>query len=235
LAAQAGLGAEVGHRPGERRRGSGSTEYFGGFARPLHGRPQAGDLILGAQAVDPEVGSSYELQGEYRAPFGLGAGGGIVEVSQSDLAGPRFLFVNATLHYSRGFLSHDARLGRAMGPQGLEYGNPLGFLAPFFNRRHDVWELGNLADYRLVRLELPNGSVQEKHELLVFPFNLDGCGSVLDWFFVGGSYDRNAIEDTPGVLAGMTGKIWFLEVNVGIEYATETDNVTATIGLIDWF
>ncbi len=45
-------------------------------------------------------------------------------------SGTRNLFANVTLKYGGGFLSHPARLGRAMGPQGTEYGNPLGFLTP---------------------------------------------------------------------------------------------------------
>jgi hypothetical protein len=158
-----------------------------------------------------------------------------VDNSIGDINGPKFLFINATLQFTRGFLSHPARLGRAMGPQGLEYGNPLGYLRPTWNRRLDVWELGRLVDYRLVRLDFPNGAISEKHEVLVFPFNVDGCENFLDYLFVGAMYDRNPLENSPGVSVGLSGMVGFLDLSAAIEWATETDDVTTTVGFIDWF
>jgi len=304
--------------------GSGSTEYYGGYVRPLVGRPDFGELIVGGLAVDPDLGArAYEVQGEYRLPCGLGAGGGMVERSQSDvdvefakltmrgalfdsgwsyiaallgqqvdddvspgaylalhddswmgvagsdgeqwravlgwnappadgwlrpggevlwvdnsigeIDGPRFLFVNATLRYSKGFLSHGARLGRAMGPQGVEYGNPLGFLAPTWNRRLEVQELGGVVDYRLVRSRFPTGAISEKHELLVFPLQALRCESPLDGLFVGGFWDRDPVESSPGVQAGWIGRAGFLDLDAAIEWATETDLLVVTIGIIDGF
>jgi hypothetical protein len=57
--------------------------------------------------------------------------------------GGKFLLATATLGYAGwGFLSHDSRLGRALGPQGLAFTNPNGFLQPMWNRLFDVTEVG---------------------------------------------------------------------------------------------
>ena len=243
-----------------------NTRYGGGFFRPMAAWPEKGDLILGAQGVESELRSDFEVQGEYRLPFGLGAGGGFVstENSLTDIAfgkltfrrkwrdwnyilevqaqniadktepggyvalfndqfmavggtdgeqwrvtgayiaperwkymrpvleviwmdnsigqvmGPKVLFANASLKYEGGFLSHPARLGRAMGPQGLEFGNPLGFLTPTFNRRLEVWEEGGLADFRADRVELPNGTVQERYEGVFFPAQFQSARTLAD-------------------------------------------------------
>ncbi len=314
----------------------GAQSHAGAYVRPLLACPDVGELIIGAQGIEPEGdgGSSFELQGEYRLPSridivgGFGVGGGLVERIASDedvgfakvtyrdtvgdwsyiLAlvgqemsaeadvggyaalyddivmlvggtdgeqwratagavapendtmfrpalealwvdqrigeadGPRFLFVNGTLRFGKGFLSHPARLGRAMGPQGVEFGNPLGFLRPTWNRRLDVWELGGSVDYRWVRTEAPDGGIAEKHELVVYPFSFAGAGRCLDGFFgdlldglfVSGSYAR-AVENTPGFGIGFCGAIGFLNVSAVVEYETETDGVTALVGVIDGF
>jgi hypothetical protein len=43
---------------------------------------------------------------------------------------PKTIWFNGTLKFKGGFLSNDGRLGRVMGPTGLEYGNPLPYLVP---------------------------------------------------------------------------------------------------------
>ncbi len=297
------------------------TRYLGGFLRPLALTPERGDLLLGAQTVQAGVRDDYEVQGEYRFPFGLGVGGGFVEASslgrdivfgkltfrrkwekwnyilevqgqetgsrtapggygalynaqwmavaggdgeqwraclgyiapenkspfrptievlyvdnhpgQAD--GTRFFFANATLRYRGGFLSHPARLGRAMGPQGLEFGNPLGFLAPTFNRRLEVWEMGELADLRAERVRSPNGAVQERYEALTYPLQWTKTRSLLDHVFLGGAYLNSPTKDTPAFIGGFSGKVGFMNLSVGVDHEFRPSLTTVTVGLVDTF
>jgi hypothetical protein len=298
-----------------------STHYGGGFVRPLAPWPDKGDLILGAQSVETPLDPIYEVQGEYRFPFGLGVGGGVVEtlnpfsdvrfgkmtyrnkwrgwnyilevqgqdtadrtepggyvalfnnyfmaVGGSDgeqwrvtgavmapetwkvvrpvlevlwvdnsigqIVGPKVLFANATLKYEGGFLSHPARLGRAMGPQGLEFGNPLGFLNPTFNRRLEVWEMGSLADFRADRIELPTGAIQERYEGYVFPFQLQEARSFLDAAFVGGAWSKSPVKDTPSIIGGIFAQFGFVKLSVGVEHQVEPRETMVTVGVVDRF
>ncbi len=89
--------------------------------------------------------------------------------------GARYLWVNATLGFDGGFLSHAARLGRNMGPTGLEYGNPLGFLANpamviNWNRKLNTWEMGHMVNFRLENFVLPNKNYNGYAQLVVNPF-----------------------------------------------------------------
>ncbi len=156
-----------------------------------------------------------------------------VDNTIGDLPGAKFLFVNGTLKFGGGFLSHPARLGRAMGPQGLEYGNPLGFLQPTWNRCLDVWELGSLVNVRFQRREFPNETVSEKYEAVAFPFQFDQQDNCLDRVFVGGFGDRTPAEGrTGGILAGIVGKLGFLNVNLAVEQDLETGETRAFVGAI---
>jgi hypothetical protein len=298
-----------------------STKYIGGFVRPLAAWRDQGDLILAAQAVESGPRGDYEAQGEYRFPFGLGIGAGIVEASNpaNDVAfwkttyrnkcgdwnyileaqgqevsgetspggyvalyneqwmgvvgtdgeqwrataafvapdrktlfrptleilyvdnsigqmnGSRSLFANATLKYEGGFLSHPARLGRAMGPQGLEFGNPLGFLFPTWNRRLEVWEMGNLGDLRAERIRFPNRATQGRYEALLFPFQFDHNKNILDHLFAGAAYLNAPTKDTPAFLGGFFGVIGFLKVSVGVEHELHPSQTSVVVGLIDAF
>ena len=298
-----------------------SAKYVGGFVRPLAAWRDKGDLILGAQGVEAGPREDYEVQGEYRFPFGLGIGAGIVEASNpaNDLAfwkttyrnqwgalnyilevqgqeiggetspggyvalfteqlmgvagtdgeqwrataafiapdrkqlfrptvevlyvdnsigqfnGPKSIFANATLRYEGGFLSHPARLGRAMGPQGSEFGNPLGFLFPTWNRRLEVWEMGNLGDLRAERIRFPNHTTQERYEALFFPFQFDQNKNILDHLFAGAAYLKSQDRDTPALLGGYFSVIGFLKVSVGVEVELHPSQTSIVIGLIDAF
>jgi hypothetical protein len=159
-----------------------------------------------------------------------------VDNTIGDYDGTRFLFVNATLAYKGGFLSHPVRLGRAMGPQGLEFSNPLGFLRPTWNRRLDVWELGGLVDFRLVSVEEPTGDRADKYEILAFPFQLDGRANLFDHFYVGGFHSAKSADiDSSGIMGGFFGKIGFLTVGVGADYDLDTEENRIIVGLIDKF
>ncbi len=302
------------------------TKYSGGFIRPLFPEDgkNMGELILGYNETNTPTTYTYEYQGEYRLPSGLGFGAGAVESrnggadidffklsyrnkidtwnyilspqyqdyegaqetvggyaafyndilmmtygndgeqwrsalgfiapknsttlrpaleafftdnSIGDLDGSRVWFVNLTLNFKGGFLSHPARLGRAMGPQGLEFGNPLGFLTPTWNRRLDVWELGGIADFRLFRTETANGAETNKYEALVFPFQaMDKKTNILDYIYAGGFVNRNRpAADSDGVMTGVFGDIGPLQVSVGADYNNDTYEKRITIGLIDKF
>jgi len=56
----------------------GSTKYSGGYFRPLLPKDGKGELIFGFNEVNTNTAYGYEIQGEYRFPFGLGIGGGSV-------------------------------------------------------------------------------------------------------------------------------------------------------------
>ena len=156
-----------------------------------------------------------------------------VDNTIGDLPGSRLLFVNGTLKFGGGFLSHPARLGRAMGPQGLEYGSPRGFLQPTWNRCLDVWELGGLVNVRFRRLDLPDDTVSETYEAVVFPFQFDQEDNCLDSVFLGGFGNHTAAAGgSGGLLAGIVGKMGFLNVNLAIEQNLETGETRALVGLI---
>jgi hypothetical protein len=161
-----------------------------------------------------------------------------IDENIGDLPGPEVLFVNGTLAFRDGFLSHPARLGRAMGPTGLEFANPLGFLAAAgpWNRRLDPWELGGLGDVRLFRVERPNGVTSHAWEALVYPLQLAGQKGALDGIFVGGSFRTltNA-EDDPGLIAGFLGPVTFLRVGLAVDYGFESEDLRATLAVIDPF
>ncbi|HTD65291.1 MAG TPA: hypothetical protein VK846_02020 [Candidatus Limnocylindria bacterium] len=158
-----------------------------------------------------------------------------VDNSIGQIVGPKSLFANASLKYEGGFLSHPARLGRAMGPQGLEFGNPLGFLVPTFNRRLEVWEMGGLADFRVERIESSDRSVQERYEGYIYPAQFQSSRSFLDGVFLGGAWSKAPGKDTPSVIGGIFSQIRFIRLSVGVEYQTDPSQTSVVVGLIDRF
>jgi hypothetical protein len=151
------------------------------------------------------------------------------------IEGPRALFGNLTLKYEGGFLSHPARLGRAMGPQGLEFGNPLGFLLPTWNRRLEVWELGRLGGARVERIEIAENVATERYEALVFPFQFARTNNFLDGFFVGGAYLTDPVEESFSWLAGYFGSCKSVRVFAGVEHGIESEETSIVIGGIHTF
>jgi hypothetical protein len=161
-----------------------------------------------------------------------------VDEDIGDRRGLKVVFVNGTLGFRDGFLSHPARLGRAMGPTGLEFANPLGFLAAAgpWNRRLDTWELGGLGDVRLFRVERPNGVTSEVWEALVYPLQIAGRKGPLDGVFLGATYRTlTNTDDDPGLLAGWFGPVSFLRVGLALDYGFQSDDARATLGVIDPF
>jgi hypothetical protein len=297
------------------------TEYSGGYFRPLIPEDGRGELILGFLQLNTATRYSYEFQGEYRLPCGLGLGGGYVAAANGDsdiefakisyrnkfsewnyivetqfqetsdeasgggylavfndllmltygndgeqwrtaiayiarenesilrpcfevlyidneigsVDGSKRLFINVTLRYKGGFLSHEARLGRAMGPTGLEFGNPLGFLATTWNRKLDVWELGDLVDFRFDRIKAPSGTTTERYEALIYPFQFDKKVNLWDYFYCGGFNSRVSGESSAGPMLGVFGKLGFLRLGLGAAYNTDTHERRIYFGCIDNF
>jgi hypothetical protein len=146
--------------------------------------------------------------------------------------GTRSLLLNLTHGYHGGYLSHPVRLGRAMGPQGLEFGNPLGFLRPTWNRRPEVWEMGGRFDLRAERIELPNRQLQERYDALIFPLQWYPTHSILDDLFIGSGYQSNPTLRTSSVYGGVHTTISFFRLSVAVEHQFENDAFLFTVGVI---
>lgn len=182
-------------------------------------------------------GEQWRVTGGYIAPENSGRfrpAAEVIYVDQSigHVDGPRTLLANATLGYKGGFLSNPSRLGRAMGPQGIEFSNPLGFLMPTWNRRMDVWELGGFAAARAERIEFPDGTISQRYEGLVFPFQFEEGPKLLDGIFVGGAYVENGQRATGSWLAGYLGATDFARGFVTVEHEVSPAETTLALGLI---
>jgi hypothetical protein len=158
-----------------------------------------------------------------------------IDNSIGELPGPKVLFVNATLGFQGGFLSHAARLGRAMGPQGLEFGNPLGFLFPTWNRRLEVWEMGSLADLRAEHIRFPNRAIQERYEAMVYPLQFDKTRNLFDGLFAGGGYTKSPAGESALMIGGFHALLGFLKTSIGLEYQFQPAQTSVVVGLIDTF
>lgn len=132
-----------------------------------------GHAMFGA-SVD---GQQWRMAGTYIFPETNGLVRPAAEILYIDptLGGnsdPQLLFANATLRYEPGFFSRTARLGRALGPQGIHTGNPVSFTSLGWNRTADIWEIGRLANFRVLRSESSDETVQLSMEGIVFPAHI---------------------------------------------------------------
>jgi hypothetical protein len=157
--------------------------------------------------------------------------------------GLRYLFANATLGFDGGFLSHAARLGRAMGPTGLEFGNPLGFLSnPLtvsnWNRKLSTWEMGRMVNFRVENFVLPTKDYNGYAQLAINPFQFDGSKNALDPIFVGADYiytykhETNKLTHQGGILAGYFYNVKAFSLSAGMEYIIKTKQPTVSVGFI---
>jgi hypothetical protein len=72
-----------------------------------------------------------------------------------------------------------------MGPTGVEFSNPLGYLNPNFNRRLTAWEVGESVNFRFIHKTLPNAAREETLETAAYPGQLLGSDSIVSALFVG--------------------------------------------------
>jgi len=158
-----------------------------------------------------------------------------VDNSIGKINGAKVVFANASLKFEGGFLGNPSRMARAMGPQGLEFGNPLGFVTSTFNRRLEVWEIGGLSDLRMERIELPTGAVQERYEGCIYPAQFQSSRSMLDGCFVGAAWSKSPVRNTPGIFGGFFFQVGFLRLSIGVERQMDPAETSVVIGLIDRF
>jgi len=145
-------------------------------------------------------------------------------------SGAQFLFVNASIQYRGGFLSSKSRLGRALGPQGTHYGNPLSYLSVDWNRAVDVWEIGGLANFRMIKRNFPNGVEVNSTQFVAFPIDLlteDKRGKRI---FVGYQYDETPARKRNAALFGLAGKNDKVWLNLVGRYDFENESIEAVVG-----
>lgn len=183
--------------------------------------------------MSPKVGAKYRPV--FEALY--------IDNNVNDFKGARYLWVNATLGFDGGFLSHDARLGRAMGPTGLEYGNPLGFLANpstviNWNRKLNTWEMGRMVNFRMENFVLPTKDYNGYAQFVVNPFQFDDKVNLLDPFFLGAEYLYNykdaakTLTSQGGFLLGYFYNVKAFSATAGVEYVVKTKQPVITIGMI---
>ncbi len=139
-----------------------------------------------------------------------------VDETIGDGNGGKFLLATATLGYEGwGFLSHDSRLGRALGPQGLAFTNPNGFLQPMWNRLFDVTEVGGLLNGRVTEIRDAAGITNREWQLIGFPFQFASGRSWHDWLFIGGGLRQMTRQpDAPYLIGGAIGQLGAVRILV---------------------
>ncbi|MDD1605155.1 MAG: hypothetical protein LUP96_00440 [Methylococcaceae bacterium] len=158
-----------------------------------------------------------------------------VDNSIGNFNGSKDLMVTGSLGFRKGFLSHEARLGRAMGPTGLEFGNPLGFLSPTFNRRLTAWEVGDLVNFRFIHSTLPNYGRVETLETAIYPTQFFGDKSLLSALFVGvGVTSPNPGKDGLSGLFGYHKRINNFESSLRVQHDFDRDDTTLFFNAIQW-
>ncbi len=131
-----------------------------------------------------------------------------VDNSLGDRDDVKFFFINGSLRFDGGFMSPQSRLGRALGPSGNHFGNALSFLSQSWNRTADVWEIGQLANMRIIRAEFPNRQEVEIFETVVFPTQFVRDGSWANGLFLG-FQNRNFRFESGTLQSGKAGMIGY--------------------------
>jgi hypothetical protein len=158
-------------------------------------------------------------------------------------SGLRYVFANFTLGIEGGFLTNAARLGRAMGPTGLEFGNPLGYLSnpvtiSNWNRKLNSWEMGRMLNFRLENFEVAAKNYNGYAQCVINPFQFDNRQNLLDPIYIGGEYvythkvTTAPLTNQGGFLLGYYYKISAFSATAGIEYVVNNTQPIVTIGVI---
>ncbi|MGZ4969000.1 MAG: hypothetical protein ACXV8O_16510 [Methylobacter sp.] len=149
--------------------------------------------------------------------------------------GSKDMMVTGSLGFRKGFLGHESRLGRAMGPTGVEFSNPLGYLNPNFNRRLTAWEVGDFVNFRFIHKTLPNAGREETLETAVYPGQLLGTDSLIDALFVGvGVTSPNPGQNGVSGLLGYHTRIDSIESSFRLQHDFDINNTAIFFSLIHW-
>jgi hypothetical protein len=159
-----------------------------------------------------------------------------VDNSIGKVDGSKDLMVTASLGFRKGFLGNESRLGRAMGPTGVEFSNPLGFLAPNFNRRQTAWEVGDFANVRFIHKTLPNGKREETLETAIYPLQfLLGNNNLLSALFVGvGNTSPNPGKDGVSGLFGYHKRLGNFESSARVQRDFDRNDTSLFVSVIQW-
>ena len=213
----------------------GSQRYFGGLGAIYSERLFAGGGYDGEQ---------WRIDFGYIHPKGhkLRPAAEVLYIDNSigNFEGSNFFFINGTLDFKGGFLSNAARLGRTLGPTGIVFTNPLGFLNPnTWNRIHNTWELGKMVDFRIIYFPKSNQNYSFESILIIYPINFDQNSNMLDNIFVGYNSKEQLDFIQHTILAGYFGKIYSfnkeklpLLFSGSIGYDISNNSNIGTIGLI---
>ncbi len=210
-----------------------------------------GSLQVQETDQDSSVGGYFALYGtslmlaggtdgeQWRSAFGYihpdRADGGMrpafevfrVDQTIGNLDGATFQLAMGTLRYSSGgFLQHESRLGRALGPQGLQFTNPVGFLQPMWNRLATVPEIGSLMSARVIETKLPSGFRFRESELIAYPFQFRERSALGNALFVGGGLrETTGSDDAPFLVGGAIGSFGGLRLIAESQWDFETDEL----------
>lgn len=158
-----------------------------------------------------------------------------VDNSIGNVDGSKDLMVTGSLGFRKGFLSHEARLGRAMGPTGMEFSNPHGYLNLDFNRRLTVWEVGDFVNFRFIHKTLPTGKREETLETALYPLQCLGNDNLLSALFVGvGNTSPNPSKDGVSGLFGYHKRIGNFESSARVQHDFDRNDTSLFVSVIQW-
>ena len=159
-----------------------------------------------------------------------------VDNSIGNVYGSKDLIVTGSLGFRKGFLGNESRLGRAMGPTGVEFSNPQGYLSPNFTRRQTVWEVGDFASFRFTHKTLPNGNREETLETAIYPLQfLLGNDNLLSALFVGvGNTSPNPGQDGVSGLFGYHKLIGNFESSARVQHDFNRNDTALFVSVIQW-
>jgi hypothetical protein len=153
-----------------------------------------------------------------------------IDSSVGSIDGEKFHFVNGSLRRNSGFLSTPVRLGRALGPQGLQFANPVSFLSPSWIRPADVWEIGEILNVRLLRREQPGGEITTLAQAVFFPVQALGGDGRLRGLFAGLQHDHDR-DPSSSLLFGHTGRHGRVAVNAAAFVDFDEGALSGVIGI----
>jgi hypothetical protein len=155
-----------------------------------------------------------------------------VDNSLGETKGGKTLMVSGSLGFRKGFLGHGSRLGRAMGPAGGEFSNPLSYFNPDFNRRLTAWEIGGVVDFRLLHKTLARGGREKTLETALYPGQLLGKKSLFEPLFVGAGVSRSPLrKDGISALFGYHQQLGNFGASARVQHDFDRNNTRFIISL----